>query len=108
MRRRALAGMAATGVVVAAALVLPLGGEQDVEIPDDGPWVVFVSDFARDSSSCANDPAVALSYQAAIDPPAGFTAELDLDATRADVERVVGCLLDRISATDIEVHTRSW
>ncbi|WP_309133775.1 hypothetical protein [Cellulomonas sp.] len=97
MRRRTrliaavvVAAMLATSVLAAVSMLL--GRRAAVDIPDEGPWAVYVSGDASGAGACASDPAVVDAYMSADQPSSSAVFVLAADARRGDVERVHGCV----------------
>jgi hypothetical protein len=102
---------AGRGGAVAAAVLLAGGiglgfvasGSRTVAIPDDGPWTVGISTDPGPAWHCAQDEAVETSFMTASMPSTGGSFVLRADASRADVERVVACVTERITADRVGV-----
>lgn len=105
MRRRPVLILAALGsaaVLVMASVEMSRDG---VDVPEQGPWLIFVDGRSGLPAECTSDSAVTASYQPAVMPPAGVTLELRADAARSDVDRVTECLSADIPASAIRVET---
>ncbi|QGQ17987.1 hypothetical protein GC089_00305 [Cellulomonas sp. JZ18] len=103
MRRRTrltavvvVAAMLATSVLAAVSMLL--GGPAAVDIPDEGPWAVYVSGDASGAGACASDPAVVDAYTSLDAPSTRAAFVLAADAGRADVERVHACVTRAVPA----------
>lgn len=111
MRRRTrliavvvVAAMLATSVLAAVSMLL--GRPAAVDVPDEGPWAVYVSGDASGAGACASDPAVVDAYASADEPPSSAVFVLAGDARRADVERVHACVSAAVTAgTTVVVGT---
>ena len=103
----------ATAVVVVAALVgtTLLGAlavftaPPTVDVPAQGPWTVRVAGDLNRVPECTQDPMVADGYMSLDAPSSGGSLVLAVDATTADVARVVTCVARVIDPARISVVT---
>lgn len=107
--RAATASIAITLLVAGATVVVVTRGPSIGEIPDQGPWSIGVSHRGGpqgDMSSCVRDRSVSSSLMTADLPSSSTSVQLEDDATRDDVQRVLDCLDDALTGGTITVSTR--
>ncbi|MET0433983.1 MAG: hypothetical protein ABW025_07435 [Cellulomonas sp.] len=104
MRRRTVTGALIAGVLVVGVHVVADEATRYPVVPEVGPWTIVVQPTDRDLDACWADPAILLAVTPAILPPAATGVTLVDGATRADAQRVVGCLVAAAGPAEVDVR----